>query len=74
MPLNRGDHNVIDLDRVGHGYDGTRRRLDYDWLVVEAEIADIFNASFRQIIQVLTMLTSPALFTGENLYHWPQIC
>jgi hypothetical protein len=41
MALNRGDHNVIDLDRVRHGDDGTRRRLDHDRLVVEAEIAEI---------------------------------
>ena len=50
MPLNRGDDNVIDLDCVGHCHDGARRRLDHNWLVVEAEIADIFDASFRQMI------------------------
>ncbi len=65
MPLNRGDHNVIDLDRVGHGYDGTRRRLDYDWLVVEAEIADIFNASFRQIIQSFSGFCEPRAFPSS---------
>jgi hypothetical protein len=50
MPLNRGNDNVIDLDCVGQGDNGTRRRLDHDRLVVETEIADIFNAGFRQII------------------------